>query len=811
MGGGVSDLGMRTKSSTHIRGKKEIKSELKRIYEDPRPDLVDCMFGLSTTAIPKKVAIRVLDEFIPRKDARRFAKWLIGASTKLKIEPNASRPKRRTKKKSKRDESSSSSSSSDSNNSDDETKPPSPKQSKRSSSPKPPPARKVVEEIVVPKPPSVTEHWLTNKLEKNFETRSARSCIWCVGRLADGHVFGAGEGQRIMFWNPARPTRDPVFSLDGHSARINAVIVLSSNRIVSAGSDGAVVIHDTSSKQTASVLTGHTRDVWALVALRHPAMPNHVASGSHDSSIRIWDMTGSGNCVAEWRAHQGTVYDLAVMGKHLVSVGGDHMICVWDPLTKKQVTCVASDSGGEFCVTVATLASGPSVVTGSGPSELRVWDLKNRRCSRVLRGHLDRVWSVEGYHGAVLSGSRDGTLRIWDVESGTCVHMINAHPSTVTSVLGVPGVGVITGGRDGSVRMWQEVAAHTKAEDKAQTTSAGRVVVSVGQNGERKCIASTPNPIPIRERLGPKATQLPVMLRTNLPNPIVYQPPILSHALNLSVGFNAAPFNYSQLQQQQHQHQQHQSRSRWDQQSVRWTRTNPTPTPTQTTTTAVNNDSSHSRTFDQIQQREDRDDSPLVHREPDAGVKLLEEMFGNIPGSAASLRAKETARDEGEDVEMAESPPPDTALDTNKADNENEGVGRVGDCRPVNENDLGMFLLFLFCERRKRYAWRMAPLLVVEIIYLCLNLTELDFEPDHENDGGQAEVLHPSKFDSGKSFRTFAASIAIHLRCSFLVFVFCVLPPLVRICSNHNSCVTWTPFNSASPMKYNAAKPRSRR
>ena len=101
-----------------------------------------------------------------------------------------------------------------------------------------------------------------------------------------------------------------------------------------------------------------------------------LASGSHDNTIRLWDVP-SGECLNALEGHTKSVCSLAL----------------------------SSDN--------RLLAS------GSSDNTIRLWDVPSGKCLNTLEGHTESVWSLalSSDNRLLVSGSHDDTIRLWDGEA----------------------------------------------------------------------------------------------------------------------------------------------------------------------------------------------------------------------------------------------------------------------------------------------------------------------------------------------------------------------------------------------------------
>ena len=87
-------------------------------------------------------------------------------------------------------------------------------------------------------------------------------------------------------------------------------------------------------------LEGHQREV---LAVTYNTEGDHLASGSYDHSVKVWDMTGTGGsgsdrgrgrgrgaCVRTFEGHAGGVTSVAWVGTMIASGSKDFSVKLWD-------------------------------------------------------------------------------------------------------------------------------------------------------------------------------------------------------------------------------------------------------------------------------------------------------------------------------------------------------------------------------------------------------------------------------------------------------------------------------------------------
>lgn len=159
---------------------------------------------------------------------------------------------------------------------------------------------------------------------------------------------------------------------------------------------------------------------------------------------------------------------------------------------KVRPVCRCSDSmqgHQEAVLAVKFSPCGRHLITGSGDTTVRVWDLNTFTPKHTLKGHKNWVlcveWSPNSRYFA--TGDMVGGLRVWDAETMQCVYSVpKAHSKYITSMSWEPlhrnkdSTRLATAGKDGVLRVWN-VVRHVK---EYASTCHSMSVTSVRWGGE---------------------------------------------------------------------------------------------------------------------------------------------------------------------------------------------------------------------------------------------------------------------------------------------------------------------------------------
>ena len=270
----------------------------------------------------------------------------------------------------------------------------------------------------------------------------------------------------------------------GHTQWINAVAFSPDGKEIASGSgDSTVRLWNVESRsELGEPLTGHTGTVYRVAFSPNG---NLLASVGGDGAVRLWNAR-AGTKVGVLPGHAGDAYGVAFSpdGKMLASCGGDRTVRLWDVATQKQIGAPMTGDTDEV-YSVAFSPDGKTLATGSADDSVRLWDVKTRKQIGAplvsVPGDIDAVaFSPDG--NLLVAGGSDKVVRIWDVKKHALrdhAAALRGHTDNVYTLAWSPdGRTIATGSIDNSTRLWDVATGKQIGKPLAATGDIDAVTFS---------------------------------------------------------------------------------------------------------------------------------------------------------------------------------------------------------------------------------------------------------------------------------------------------------------------------------------------
>lgn len=138
-------------------------------------------------------------------------------------------------------------------------------------------------------------------------------------------------------------------------------------------------IDENNNFQCVKTLTGHTEYVNCLELINDFTL----ASGSSDSTIRLWNLTTYSSEVIK-TGLKNSVDCLKLLSSNLIASGSKNCVHIWNTIT---LSCVFKLNEHTDCVSQIEMLLNGHLTSSSLDKTIKIWDLSKFKCLATLTGH----------------------------------------------------------------------------------------------------------------------------------------------------------------------------------------------------------------------------------------------------------------------------------------------------------------------------------------------------------------------------------------------------------------------------------------
>ena len=232
-----------------------------------------------------------------------------------------------------------------------------------------------------------------------------------------------------------------------HKGRINCIIKISNDEIVTAGQDKTIKVWKIDSESSLMTLSGHNSMIWCISEIAG----NKVISGSSDNRAVVWDLNEKKLDFELYKDKEISVVIQLKTGKVLLC-SADKLI-LFDLETKKQLTSLEIKPG-IWCI--RELSDG-NVAAGYGNGDVGILEIGNEIKEKlVLKGHKKTVNSIiELENHKLVSSSDENNMILWDLRDPESKYFINGHTQKICCLAYICGNKFASVSSDKTLKIWE--------------------------------------------------------------------------------------------------------------------------------------------------------------------------------------------------------------------------------------------------------------------------------------------------------------------------------------------------------------------
>lgn len=263
-------------------------------------------------------------------------------------------------------------------------------------------------------------------------------------------VAAAGEDKIIRVWDAE--TGNLLHALTGHTDAISGLAWISSEVLVSTGTDGHILAWQVDARRCFRRQRGHQQQI-SQILLAHSG--TWYATASWDRTIKVWNLHHREKFAFPVGEQAITAISLSHDDQMLTAAHWDGLVRLWNVETGKlHDEFQAHENSLISCV---LLPGSDHLVTADQQGTLRSWSIAEMGTTRYVHRHTGEVYDVTYTpdNVNVLSVAEDSQLKVWDRNTLAEVGYIDCQLGPVTAIAASPDNRYwAIGSAAGQIKVW---------------------------------------------------------------------------------------------------------------------------------------------------------------------------------------------------------------------------------------------------------------------------------------------------------------------------------------------------------------------
>ena len=261
--------------------------------------------------------------------------------------------------------------------------------------------------------------------------------------------IGFGSGDYMRIGDPETLQYSSlIFQTNGHTNSVNSLKLINDTHLASGSSDSTIKIWNF--EQGTLELTINTGSPVNVIELLDNGL---IAGGMDNHWTGIWCIN-NGSLIRTLQAHSERVLSLELLKNGDLATGSsDNKIKVWDLSTFPLKYTINCGNNVNFLLQLPN--TNLACAKGGASSDIFIWDLTTQIHVATLAGHTDQVNALELLpNGDLASASEDFKIKVWDGSSNAFKYDLIGHSNFVKALKLISSELLASASTDNKVKIW---------------------------------------------------------------------------------------------------------------------------------------------------------------------------------------------------------------------------------------------------------------------------------------------------------------------------------------------------------------------